>query len=612
MSGQERIPGAGRDTQPSDAGLRRHRERQAKALRFREPRRTARETSGPADERAESTSAGMDSLLPDSPGGASAAAEAGGSGLSAAEAAEKAAANARRREKRQKLLNVLTKVLLLAVELLLLAAAVRGLIALYRQTQPVSFTLRYLVPGQEDIVETVTAGESVPLRPGADLENYTFLYWERPDGTPETEAEVLPLQDTVYTARYALAFPTERHVAYLTLDEDGVFGVNEPLTVRELVLALYRMLDLDRVGKGQFQDVEAEDPCYTAAATLKDLGILRGDWLYPDDRVTRAELLDLLSRFYPAATASFSFPDLEPGDDCWPAFCLARERGWIDAGEAAPADEVCRGELARILNRVLGRTPVYLQPDDAVGTILDVPPSHPYYADVAEAVIPHEYTDEEGFERWTDSSPLPDHEPGLFFVGVRLHHIGEDGKATVSTTLDGRSFNECGELTSGNDELDRRLWEILENTVDPASMSEEEMLRSVYQYVVSGFTRHSDAFYPPEATGWAADAALRLLKEGDGSSHGFAALFYELAAFVGTEPRLISGAVYGQQTQFEAEDGTEVHLPRNYMPHAWVEIRADGLFYLYDPEMEARYDGSRSFFRFYDPVRWQKGYRSKF
>lgn len=604
MSGQNSFSGgSGPAASRSEAELRRHRERQARALRFRQPRRTAREV--PADVPDEETpGTGTAGIPPVSGFAADPVAE--------KEMAEKAAVKAARRAKRRRLSAVLTKLLLLAVELLLLTAAVRGLLALYRQTQPVSFTLRYLVPGQEDLVDRVSAGETAPLRPGVDLEGYTFLYWERPDGTPETESEVLPEQDTVYTARYALAFPTDKHPAYLTVDEDGVFGVNEPVTMRELVLALHRLLNLDRVGKGEFQDVDPDDACHTAAATLKDLGILRGDWLYPDDRITRADLLELLSRFYPETDASFSFPDLEPGDDAWPAFCLARERGWIEEGEAAPAETVTRGELARILNRVLGRSPLYLQPEEAVGTILDVPPTHPYYADVAEAVIVHDYTDGEGFERWTDSSPLPSHEPGLFFLGVRLHYIGEDGKAAVNTTVDGRSYNECGELTSGNGELDRRLWEILENTVDPSSMSEEEMLRAVYQYVVRNFTRHSQAFYPPGAEDWAADAALQLLKDGDGSSHGFAALFYELAVFTGWQPRLISGAVYGQQTLFIAEDGTEVRLPHAYTPHAWVEIRADGLFYLYDPEMEVRYDGTRSFFRFYDPVRWQKGYRSNF
>ena len=586
----------------SNSDLHLHRERQERARRFRQPRRTARDAGATAAEEA--------GFLPE-PAGMDAAAEA-----AAAAAAENERRireeRARRAARREKALRILVKALLLTIEILLLGAAVYGLVQLHRRTKPVSFELRYLVPNEADIVEKIPAGGSAALHAPVELEGYTFLYWERPDGTPETDVEVTPAQDTVYTARYALAFPTEKHTAYLSADDEGVVGVNEIVTIREFVSVLYKLLDLDRVGKGVFLDVDKNDSCHEAAATLKDLGILQGDWLYPDDQVTRAELFGLLSRFYPAAETAASFTDLEPDDDSWPAFCLAVERGWIDGDTADPAEFVSRGELARIMNRVLGRAPMYMQPDSAVGMILDVPPTHPYYADVAEAVIPHSYTAEEGFERWTDSLPLPAHEPGLFFVGVRLHYIGDDGVMAVNTTVDGRSYNECGELTSGNDELDRQLWEILEKTVDPAAMSKEDMLRAVYHYTVGNFSHNGDAIYPLGTDDWAVDAALRILNEGKGSSHGYAGLFYELATFVGYQPKLISGVIYGQQTNYEAVDGTEVKAPKGYMPHAWVELPFQGISYIYDAEMEARYNGLRSFFGVYDPVRWQKGYRSNF
>ena len=586
----------------SNSDLHLHRERQERAKRFRQPRRTVRDAGlQSAAEDAESRDASAQ-LVPGALADESLRTSSPASSAAAARIAQRAAARRRRS-------NILVKTLLLTVELLLLGAAAYGLLQLHRQTRPVTFELRYLIPNEADLVEAVPAGGSAALHEPVELEGYTFLYWERPDGTPETEAEVTPAQDTVYTARYALAFPTEKHIPYLSVDEDGVVGVNDPVTMRELVSILYDLLDLDRTGKGEFLDVEKDDSCYKAAATLKDLGILQGDWLYPDDRVSRAEFLELLSRFYPAPTAAVSFADLEPDEESWPAFCLAAERGWLDGDTANPAEDITRGELAQIMNRVLGRTQTYFQPDSAVGMILDVPPTHPYYADIAEAVIPHTYTKEEGFERWLESAPLPAHEPGLFFVGVRLHYIGEDGTVAVNTTVDGRSYNECGEMTSGNNELDRRLWEILELTVDPESMSGEEMLRAVYDYVAGSFSRNSDMFYPVGAEGWANEAALQMLKDGKGSSHGYAALFYELASFIGYDPELVSGVVYGQQTQFEAADGTEVRVPGGYMPHAWVEIRGQGLSYLYDAEMEAKYNGLRSFYRFYDPVRFQKGYR---
>ena len=143
-------------------------------------------------------------------------------------------------------------------------------------------------------------------------------------------------------------------------------------------------------------------------------------------------------------------------------------------------------------------------------------------------------------------------------------------------------------------------------------MSQEEMLREVYDYVVKNFSREPGTLYSFDSSGWEAEAALQLLEDGRGSSYNYAALFYELSSFIGYSPVLRNGIIYGQQTVFEAMDGTEVRAHGGYTPHAWVEIRLDGISYLFDAEMEAQYNGLRSFYKFYDPVRWQKGYRSNF
>ena len=101
------------------------------------------------------------------------------------------------------------------------------------------------------------------------------------------------------------------------------------------------------------------------------------------------------------------------------------------------------------------------------------------------------------------------------------------------------------------------------------------------------------------------------LENSGGSSYGYAALFYELAYFVGYEPSLYSGIIYGKQTVFEAEDGSWIEAPKGYIPHAWVEITYDdGIAYIFDPSMESRVDRNRSFFKVYHPIRFQFGYRT--
>ena len=606
---------------PSDFRL--HRTRQERARRKKNLRRPVTREAASADTRETCNSVSDDRTNPvpaADPSGASP--ENLGTGGSLSCLPDPAAPSApppaeaprpRRRVSVAAVLGTVFRLMLLAAEILLLVGTVRGIKSLQQRIQPVSYEVRCLIPGKEDLVQQVPLGGSATLPPPAELDGYTFLCWEAPDGRPETRSMITPDRDTVYVARYALAFPTEEHIPYLSVDGQGIVDVNASVTVRETVITLYRLLNLDRTGKGSFLDVKEDDPCYTAAATLKELGVLSGDRLYPDDLVSRADLLSLLSRFYPPADSfSFSFSDLTEEDELFPLFCLAAQRGWIDEGTADPVRIVSRGEFARILNRVLGRSPAAAQDARRVGMILDVPPSHPYYADVAEAVIPHQYTIEDGTERWTQSTPLPLHEPGLFFAGVRQHLILPDGRPAVSAEVDGRFFNESGELSTGNAELDFLLWDLLDSAVDPGSMTPDEMLHAVYERVCSDFSFSDDRIYPFDTDSWAASEALLMLQTGEGSSYGYAALFYELAYLLGYQPQLVSGIVYGQQTQFEAVDGTHMTAHAGYMPHAWVEITEAGIPYHYDPSVDASSDAHRSRFRFYDPIRWQQGYRHNY
>ncbi len=475
---------------------------------------------------------------------------------------------------------------------------------------PVTVELRYLVPNQEDITEQVPYGTSVTLHEPVELEGYTFLCWTGSDGEPERRETFTLYEDTVLTAKYALPLETEEHLTYLSADDDGVVDVDAPVTIREFVKILYRLLNIDLVGSGSFFDVSEKDSCYKAAATLKDLGILEGNELYPNEVLRFQEMLVLLERFYPETKETFDFPGLDPDSEAYAVYCTAASYGWIDPGEETdPFSKVTRGQLAHVVNRVLGRSTAH-PPESAVGMILDVGPAHPYYADIAEAVIRHSYTRQDSVEVWTGSLPLPAHEPGMFFAGVRLHCIGEDGRPFRSTTVDGRTYNMNGELTSGDAELDHALWAILKDNVDPAVMTGEEMLYQLYDWICRNFSPAEDTLYPPGAEGWAVKEAKRILKAGEASSYGYAALFYELAYMVGYQPVLYSGSIYGTQTCFESEEGERIEAHAGHTPHAWVEIKFDGIWFIYDPAGESQVDSYRMYYKRNEPVRWQRGYRS--
>ena len=470
--------------------------------------------------------------------------------------------------------------------------------------------IRYLVPNREDLVEQVPYGASVTLHAPVELDGYTFLAWLTEDGVPETRTSFPLYEDTVLTAHYALRFETDAHLTYLSADRDGVVDVDAAVTIREFVNVLYRLLNIRMVGQERFLDVDEKDSCYKAAATLKELGILEGSYLYPDETLRFQEMLAYLERFYPTVQTDVELPGLPADSEARAVYGTALSYGWIDPDTADPDTVVTRGLLAHVINRVLGRATQPHPEESQVGMILDVGPSNPYYADIAEAVIPHEYTLQDGAEVWTRSTPLPLHEPGMFFAGVRLHCIEEDGTPLTDVTVDGRTYNLNGELTSGDAELDRALWGILEEQVDPASMDAEDMLRILYDYVCDSFSPCEDTLYEIGAEGWAVKEAKRILEKGEASSYGYSALFYELAYMIGFQPKLYSGSIYGTQTQFLSEDGVRIEAHAGFTPHAWVEIAFRGISYIFDPAGESRVDPYRQYYHRNDPIRWQRGYRS--
>ena len=473
-------------------------------------------------------------------------------------------------------------------------------------------TVRWQVAGQEDRVETVFYGEPVVLPESADAEGCTFLGWLDSDGRLEEHRSIPVYRDMVYTAKLIPAFETKKHIPYLKTDAEAVLDVDGPISMREFVNILYLLLDTEETGNGSFVDVPEDDECFTAAAYLKDIGILSGPRLHPDANLSCGELLEILCRFFPASEErDFSFQDLEPDSPYYPCFCTAAANGWIPSGtlvRTEATEDLSRGRFARIMNHVLHRDSERHLSQEDIGTILDVPPSGDYYDDVVEAVIPHEYRIRKGEEVWTSSEALPVHEPGFFFAGVRLHYIDEDGVPAVNSNVGGLDYNRNGEVTTGDAWLDRELWSILEENIDPQIMDREEMLRIVYDYVVDNFTYRYGSMYAFGAEGWAVKEARRMLEYGSGNCYCFAALFYELARFVGYDAKLYSGRAYGEQYEYRTYDTDLVYAPMGYTPHGWVEIEFDGEPYIFDTEYEYRSYGLRDMFKGDETIRGQYGY----
>jgi hypothetical protein len=457
---------------------------------------------------------------------------------------------------------------------------------------PVPLCLR--LHGPED-TETVFLSPGELFQPSeAPLEGYTFLRWQNAAGEPLPAAGVQVWEDGDYYPVYAMKLGRADHAPYLSLDEQGAFHPSGSLSRREVVSVLYFLLDTDLVGDGRFLDVAEEDPLFPAAATLKQLGVLSGSRLHPEESITRQEFLSMLCSFFPEGTEPAEFADLTERDALYPLFRTAAERGWIESGPetaARPDEELTRMEFACIMNRILGRGGDREDRWTMVGTILDIRHDDPHFWDAAEACISHRSLGEGAQERWTRSKALPLRQEGLFFLGTELHAIDARGNPVVNGEYAGLRFDADGIETSGDAELDRRIRELLPSLVDPSAMKGDEMLSELFDYLMFHYRyRRGNYYQVGEPAGWEIGEALSMLEEGCGNCYSFAALYCELARAVGYDARAYSGAVVGTEKNLELSysyvdvHGEPMVLPQGHSPHGWVEIEIDGVSYVFDPE----------------------------
>ena len=428
-------------------------------------------------------------------------------------------------------------------------------------------------PVGDPLIVSARQGESLLLPDGPEIEHYRFLGWADAKGNALDSREVTLYTDSAFSALYAIAFLDESretaHEPYLLLDEAHLFRPNDALTRSEAVELLYSILDTDAVGSGSFADVAPSDSCYLAAATLKDLGVLSGSRLHGSEEITKAELFEMLARFFPRTDRPCSFDNIAETDEEYPAFCLAMEMAWIDDPAVDPNSVLTRAEAAHVFNLLRGRSAVAERDYGKVGTILDVSFRDTYFWDIAEACTPHEVSAEADGEHWSGSTPQPLREEGFFFIGTELHYADSEGSPLVNESFGNFDFGPDGVITTGKPELDVLVQQKLQQLVDPEKMEGEVMLRRVYDHVTYHSNYLRGGTYPIGATGWVADEAYRMLHDGKGNCYSYAATFAVLAKALGFDAICYSGTIgVGKQ------------------PHGWVEISFDGVPYVFDTNIE--------------------------
>lgn len=141
---------------------------------------------------------------------------------------------------------------------------------------------------------------------------------------------------------------------------DGLLHLEDSLTRAQMATILYRLLDKKSIAEYEaaeaaFTDVSADMWCSRYISTIAKAGIVAGvgnGCFYPNDKLTWAQILTVLSRFTEPKACALQHIQY----DGWAveAVQTAVALGWIeDSADFAPNAIISRGEFMQLVNGVL-------------------------------------------------------------------------------------------------------------------------------------------------------------------------------------------------------------------------------------------------------------------
>lgn len=221
------------------------------------------------------------------------------------------------------------------------------------------------------------------------------------------------------------------HRAYLE-GAGGAFLPEKTLTRAEAAVILARLM-VDGAGEpiysegleypSPFSDVPERAWYESAVGLVWSYGIIGGyddNTFRPDQPISRAEFVKMISKFDPLKGGALTFSDL-PGTHWAAAYVVsACAYGYISGypdGTFRPEQGISRAETAKVVNRLLHREPD-LEAISAGGyaeQYSDLGADHWAFAEVIEASVSHDYERADGAEHWVlapeEPEPEPDPEP---------------------------------------------------------------------------------------------------------------------------------------------------------------------------------------------------------
>ncbi|SDX95521.1 X2-like carbohydrate binding domain-containing protein [Paenibacillus sp. CF384] len=185
------------------------------------------------------------------------------------------------------------------------------------------------------------------------------------------------------------------HASYVKGYDGGLFKPNGSITRAELATILSRVSTQSETGSSHtYADVKSGYWAEGAIAQVTRMGLMHGyaDGSFkPEQAVTRAELAAITASFAPKGQAAGAGYSDTAGHWADSSIKIAQSAGYLKGyadGTFHPGSTLTRAEAVTIMNRVLGRGPLY---GIAHSPWKDVPDTHWAAGDIEEASIKHQY-----------------------------------------------------------------------------------------------------------------------------------------------------------------------------------------------------------------------------
>ena len=207
---------------------------------------------------------------------------------------------------------------------------------------------------------------------------------------------------------------SDYHIGYLNAFDVRYLHPNELLTRVEMAFMMYQLLDPDQrpdtlINYQPFTDLPfaSDNHCI---ASLSVIGLLRGyeDGSFrPDNPISRAECVVLLSRLIEVPAGSSTFSDVPETHWASSDISAGTSAGWLAGypdGTFRPDQNITRLEAVKMINTAFHRTcdVNYVQTTKGFPRFQDVSPEFWGYFDLIEAYVGHNYiVTDDGTEVWT-------------------------------------------------------------------------------------------------------------------------------------------------------------------------------------------------------------------